>query len=79
MQREWQVARRLIPRTDGERRWDHAYQHLLRWATSATPQEADDARRTFRPGLDEPPGAGPDHHGPGDPIAGTHPPAGLDA
>jgi hypothetical protein len=28
----WQRRRRVIARSDGERRWDAAYQFLLQWA-----------------------------------------------
>ena len=28
----WQVTRSGIARSDGERRWDYAYQFLLQWA-----------------------------------------------
>jgi len=30
--RTWTVCRQPIPRRDGERRWDQAYQLLARWA-----------------------------------------------
>ena len=32
MSRTWTVCRQHIPRRDGERRWDQAYQLLVRWA-----------------------------------------------
>src|SRR6266851_4827098 len=32
MIRTWTVCRQPIPRRDGERRWDQAYQLLARWA-----------------------------------------------
>lgn len=31
MKTQWQVHRRLIERDDGERRWDYAFQFLLRY------------------------------------------------
>ena len=30
--RTWTVCRQPSPRRDGERRWDQAYQLLVRWA-----------------------------------------------
>ena len=32
MNTPWQIRRRVIARSDGERRWDAAYQFLLQWA-----------------------------------------------
>lgn len=32
MKLKWKVSRKLITRHDGQRRWDQAYQFLLRWA-----------------------------------------------
>lgn len=32
MKSEWKVIRTFITRLDGQRRWDYAYQFLLRWA-----------------------------------------------
>jgi len=32
MARTWNVCRQLSPRRDGHRRWDQAYQLLVRWA-----------------------------------------------
>jgi hypothetical protein len=32
MKQEWHVSRTFIERTDGQRRWDYAFQFLLRWA-----------------------------------------------
>ena len=32
MIRTWTVCRQPSPRRDGERRWDQAYQLLVRWA-----------------------------------------------
>ena len=32
MTRTWTVCRQLSPRRDGDRRWDQAYQQLVRWA-----------------------------------------------
>ena len=32
MNRTWSVCRQPSPSRDGERRWDQAYQLLVRWA-----------------------------------------------
>ena len=32
MNTPWQIRRRVSARSDGERRWDAAYQFLLQWA-----------------------------------------------
>ncbi|HXZ71316.1 MAG TPA: hypothetical protein VEH31_10685 [Streptosporangiaceae bacterium] len=32
MNRTWSVCRQPVPSRDGERRWDLAYQLLVRWA-----------------------------------------------
>ena len=32
MKSEWRVSRSTIARPDGQRRWDYAYQFLVRWA-----------------------------------------------
>ena len=36
MKREWQVHRSTVEHTDGQRRWDRAYQCLLRWTNETT-------------------------------------------
>ncbi len=66
----WQVSRSGIARSDGERRWDYAYQFLLQWAMetdtgtapvpSAHIQEDYDGNRSVCPSLDQPPATGPD-------------------
>ena len=35
MKHQWRVRRELKVVPDGQRRWDQAYQHLLRWAIEA--------------------------------------------
>jgi hypothetical protein len=32
MKSKWKVSRSTIARPDGQRRWDYAYQFLVRWA-----------------------------------------------
>jgi hypothetical protein len=68
MRRRWSVRRETVPRSDGQRRWDSAYQCLLRRATdrpmvlegalasrepsAGRQQEANDAGGGLRPSLD---------------------------
>ena len=66
----WQVTRRGIARSDGERRWDYAYQFLLQWAMhsdtgsppvpSASYKEDTHGNRLVSPGFDLSPATGPD-------------------
>ena len=37
MKSEWRVSRSTIARPDGQRRWDYAYQFLVRWAMEQEP------------------------------------------
>jgi len=65
MKRPWQVNRTLIARSDGQRRWDYAYQFLLRWAMEqdtdpSTQQEPRHEHRPLCPGLDPRPTTNPD-------------------
>lgn len=41
MKRKWAVRRSLVQRSDGQRRWDIAYQRLLQWTHegAAVPDE----------------------------------------
>jgi hypothetical protein len=39
MKRQWRV-RQFQSTTDAERRWDQAYQHLLRWTLASEPVSA---------------------------------------
>ncbi len=66
----WTVRRQANPRRGGERRWDRAYQLLVRWAAeqpdgnrpvAPMAQEVPDACRGVRAGLDHPPGPGSEH------------------
>jgi hypothetical protein len=34
MKRQWHVRRQVLPHTDGQRRWDRAYQLLEEWAAA---------------------------------------------
>jgi hypothetical protein len=68
--RSWQVTRSAIARTDGQRRWDYAYQFLLHWAmeadTGSQPvpspahKENTHGNRSVCPSVDQPPATGPD-------------------
>jgi len=64
MKQEWTVRRQIAEQADGQRRWDLAYQCLLRWAQSmrqepqSTQQEAYHESSDLRAGVD--PAAGPD-------------------
>ena len=67
MNRSWTVCRQPIPRRDSERRWDQAYQLLVRWAgqgdlpgPALIAGEVPDARSGVCAGVDHPPGAGAD-------------------
>lgn len=66
MNQSWQVHREIIAQADGQRRWDRAYQLLLRWADETLPassplitQEDDHACCRVCPGLDQSPTADP--------------------
>jgi hypothetical protein len=66
----WQVTRIGIARSDGERRWDYAYQFLLQWAmerdtgTQPVPapshKEESHGNRPVCPGFDRSPATGSD-------------------
>jgi hypothetical protein len=63
MSTPWHVKRTVIARHDGQRRWDYAYQFLLRWAlgdgadslaTHSDQEEDTDERRRLRTRFDQP-------------------------
>ena len=69
MKRQWTVARRAVPRPDAPRRWDRAYQLLLRLAdgvpdaAAPAPSPAEKNRHAgsrLRPRLDATSGAEPE-------------------
>jgi hypothetical protein len=35
--RQWKTTRQLVERPDAQRRWDQAYQCLMRWTLGPTP------------------------------------------
>ena len=68
MNRTWSVCRQPVPSRDGERRWDQAYQLLVRWAgrdglpgLTLIAGEVPDARSGVCAGVNDPPGPGADH------------------
>jgi len=68
MTRTWTVGRQPSPRRDAERRWDQAYQLLVRWTEpgdlpwpAPIAEEVPDARGGLCAGVDHSPSPGPDH------------------
>jgi hypothetical protein len=70
MKTHWQLSRTFIARGDGQRRWDYAYQLLLRWAMEtptglasepSTNQEKSHEDRPLCSCLDQSAAANPDH------------------
>ena len=62
MRKEWQVHRAVAECSDGQLRWDHTYQLLLRWMmdqsvgqapTRLTSQENEHEDRPLRPSIDQ--------------------------
>jgi len=41
--REFRIRRQAIPATDAQRRWDQAYQNLIRWSLGAPQDRWQDA------------------------------------
>jgi hypothetical protein len=69
MKQEWTIHRRTVEQADGQRRWDLAYQCLLRWAQMAgqealstqIQQEAHHESRGLRASIDPAAGSNSDH------------------
>jgi len=65
MNRIWQVHRETVTHPDGQRRWDRAYQLLLRWTAEPTvqapsiAQEEDHAHCRVCSGVNQPSTADP--------------------
>jgi hypothetical protein len=66
--RTWTVCRQPSPRSNAERRWDQAYQLLVRWGCrdgwpclTLITEEVPDAGSGVCAGAGHPPGAGADH------------------
>lgn len=69
MKSQWCVSRSVAGRSDGQRRWDYAYQFLLRWVMEDTAgvvpasshlQEDRHGDCFVRASLDQPPAADAD-------------------
>jgi hypothetical protein len=43
MERQWSIRRELVESSDGQRRWDRAYQCLLRWGSHPVPEQLPEA------------------------------------
>jgi hypothetical protein len=70
MKPQWDVSRAVVAHADGQRRWDYAYQFLLRWMMDhlagaapalSHPQEDQDGNRIVCAGLNQSPAASPDN------------------
>ena len=73
MKRQWTIRRQLVESPDAARRWDRAYQCLLRWELTSDQdgpreserfspyrQEDEHAQRGLRAGIHQAPGPGAD-------------------
>jgi hypothetical protein len=45
MKRQWRIHRQLTMHPEGARRWDQAYQLLLRWTTMNEPRQVIEPER----------------------------------
>src|SRR5918997_4564405 len=94
MRHHWLTTRRLVPHSDGQRRWDRAYQLLLEWAATgaasgrhpvggpspSTPvAEAPNEHRDLCESLDPTAGRGADDRRADRAAPGTRPGPGLGA
>ena len=65
MKREWQVHHAVAEYPDGQRRWDYAYQFLLRWMMEETEeqssQEDENENCPLCTSVDQPPIAKSEH------------------
>ena len=59
-QRQWIIRRTSSEITDAQRRWDLAYQCLLKWSQTMREKETDDESSDLRQGVDAAPGRRPD-------------------
>ena len=71
MPRRWQLRRTPTPYSDGQHRWDRAYQLLLSWTTPTLPQEATNAQCDLCPGLDAQPSPDPNDRQPNSAVDPT--------
>jgi hypothetical protein len=49
MKRQWRTRRELVESSDGQRRWDRAYQCLLRWGSQVVLEQPAEAVTGFQP------------------------------
>src|SRR3970040_507439 len=86
MKRQWRIRRTLKPDPDGQRRWDRAYQHLLRWTLLSEPEQIPCSALTQEvyhehcdlcARVDPAPGADPNHRTAAGAVAGACPEPGL--
>jgi len=71
MSTTWQIKRSLIARSEGQRRWDCAYQLLVRWAMERASETKDisipdqednnDGNSTLCPSIDQSAATEPNH------------------
>jgi hypothetical protein len=66
MKRQWQIRHAVAECSDGQRRWDYAYQFLLRWmmeqtGEQQTSQENDHEDRPLCSSIDQPANAKSKH------------------
>jgi hypothetical protein len=43
--RQWIIRRHMVPTTDAQRRWDQAYQDLVRWSAVSLKEPLQEARQ----------------------------------
>jgi hypothetical protein len=67
MKTGWKIQRELVQRIEGQRRWDQAYQCLLRWEKEMksnpfpNPQEASHASSPLCSGIDPTTSSNPEY------------------
>jgi len=67
MKQEWAIHRQAVQQADGQRRWDLAYQSLLKWAKAMQQkqasllQEANHESSNLCPSFGQPSDVDPDH------------------
>jgi len=49
MKRQWAIHRQSVEVVDGQRRWDRAYQCLLRWGSQVRPEQSAEAVTSVQP------------------------------
>ena len=59
-QRQWVIRRTSRPAPDTQKRWDLAYQCLLKWSQAMREKEMSDESRPLRPSINPASGRGGD-------------------